>query len=71
MRRSDRGGERRAGREPRLRGRMRGGRGVEGEQMKKRMRQLLEADVRMSRGRAMRNNTGMKGTWDGGVKKRG
>lgn len=23
----------------------------------------------MRRGRAMRNNTGIKGTWDGGVKK--
>lgn len=30
---------------------------------------MLEADVRMRRGRAMPNNTGIKGTWDGGVKK--
>lgn len=37
MRGSDRGEERGAGREPRLRRRMRGGRGVEGEQMKNRM----------------------------------
>lgn len=38
--------------------------------MKKRMRQLLEAEARVRRGRALRNNTGIKGTWDGGVKRK-
>lgn len=37
--------------------------------MKKRMKQMLEADVHIQGGRAARNNAGIEGTLDGPKKK--
>lgn len=72
MRRTDRGEERRDELEESQsgEGEDESGRGIRGEHMKKRMKQMLEADVHIQGGRAARNNAGIEGTLDGPKKKK-